>query len=99
MLSLRSESSVDENAILELTDDQKLMVGNFVLVQFSTKSTIVYFVGKIEEVLEAAEGFKIKYMRKKFNKNMFYYPADVEDISEVNRSDIIAVLPDPILEN
>lgn len=37
-------------------------------------------------------------MRKKFNKNMFYYP-DVEDISEVNRSDIIAVLPDPTLEN
>ena len=42
--TLRSESSLENNnSILELTDDQKIEIGNYVLVQFSTKTTIVLY--------------------------------------------------------
>lgn len=97
LFSLRSETSLDNNSILELTDDQKIEIGNFVLVQFPTKTTIVYYIGKVLEEVGLNE-FKVKFLRRKFNKNRFFYP-EVDDIPEVNRHDIIAILPNPILIN
>lgn len=97
MFSLRSESSLENNSILELTDDQKIEIGNFVLVQFPTKTTIVYYIGRVLEEVGFRE-FKIKFLRRKFNKYKFFYP-EVDDIPEVNQEDIIAIMPDPVLIN
>lgn len=97
LFSLRSDSSIGDNSIMELTDDQVIEIDNFVMVQFPTKSTVVYYIGRILEEIGHQE-FKIKFLRKKFNKNKFYYP-EVDDIAEVNRIDIITILPDPVLKN
>ncbi|XP_050509590.1 uncharacterized protein LOC126886642 [Diabrotica virgifera virgifera] len=97
LFSLRFESSLGLNSIPELTDDQQIEVGNFVLVQFPTKTTIVYYIGEVLKEVAFKE-FKIKFLRRKFNQNRFYYPK-VDDIPEVNRQDIIAIMPDPVLTN
>ena len=57
----------------------------------------LYYIGKVLEEVGFGE-FKIKFLRRKFNKNKFFYP-EVDDIPEVNHEDIIAIMPDPVLIN
>lgn len=76
-----------------MTDDQTPQIENYVLVQFPTKSSVIYYVGRIEEIPEDDE-CKINFLRKKFATNKFSNP-DIPDISVVNRMDIIDILPNP----
>ncbi|KAG5893502.1 hypothetical protein JTB14_031645 [Gonioctena quinquepunctata] len=97
LFSLHSESSIGANSTVELTDDQTLQIENYVLVQFPPKTSVIYQVGRIEEIPEIDE-FKIYFLRKKFETNKFVYP-DIPDISDVNRMDIIAIFTDTKLVN
>ncbi|KAJ8915409.1 hypothetical protein NQ315_008298, partial [Exocentrus adspersus] len=100
VFSLRSDSTVSEHTLLELTDDQVIKVDDYVLVQFPTKSTVVYYVGNVIQVMSDSnesvsrpyitEECKIKFLRKKSNKTVFFYP-DVDDIADFERRDIIAI--------
>lgn len=72
LFSVRSESSIGGSSVYELTDDQVIKCDNYVLVQFPTKSTIVCYVGRVLQELGDGE-YKIKFLRKKFGKNLFFF--------------------------
>ena len=64
------------------------------MVEFKTKK-LVYFVGKILNVLEKDE-FGISFLRKSSKiMGKFFFPA-IQDISVVKLVDIKMILPQPI---
>lgn len=75
-----------------ITDDDEIHQNDFVLVKFSLKMSVSYYVGKVIESLNLNE-FQIKYLRRKVPGYKFYYPL-VDDISTVDRSDLVLKLPD-----
>ena len=42
-----------------LTEDPKIGVNDFVLVQFLTKKTIVYYIGRVEDIDSDMESYHI----------------------------------------
>lgn len=91
-----SESGDDfSNEDIELNVDFAIKIKDFVLVKFETKEKN-YFrhaVGRVLDVMEEDE-FRIKFMKKSTKTDTFKYPVD-DDISEVNKIDIVMVLPEP----
>jgi hypothetical protein len=82
----------EDNLPDELLDDETVSVGDFVLVRFSTKKKVLYFVGHVQELLDCDE-YLVKFLRRRKNYG-FCYPA-VDDISSIPRKEIIAKLPKP----
>jgi hypothetical protein len=82
----------EDNLPDELLDDETVSVGDFVLVRFSTKKKVLYFVGHVQELLDCDE-YLVKFLRRRKNY-CFCYPA-VDDISSIPRKEIIAKLPKP----
>lgn len=81
----------DHGKINELLDDEKILEGDYVLVKFATKKRIVHYIGKIVEILENGE-FLVKFLKK--NARGFIFP-EIEDISSVERKDVVSKLPRP----
>lgn len=63
---------------------------DFIIVKFATKSTVVYYVGQVLSV--SGNNIEVKFMRRKNNSNTFVFPI-TEDISVIERDDILSVLP------
>lgn len=76
-----------------LNDLESLKQQSFVLVRFTTKKTIKYYVGEIKEVLPDNE-FIISFLRR-YKENKFVFP-NVEDVSTVHINDIELHLPHPL---
>lgn len=80
----------DSNKPKEITE---INVNSFVLVKFTTKKTIKYYVGKVIRLLDDGE-YEIRFLRR--HGKQFVFP-DVEDVSSVLLEDIELHLPDPYL--
>lgn len=78
---------------VERNDTEEIVVNDFVLVQFATKKTNVFYVGHIED----ADGltYKVKFIRRFRQTWKFAYP-ETEDCSEIDRGDIVIKLPQPV---
>lgn len=88
---VESSDTDEENGICELNEDEEIVIGDFVLAKFTTKTQIIYYVGRIEEVHKCFED-EVSFYRRKGNK--FHLP-DVVDVSTVERKDLAAKLPRP----
>lgn len=101
-ISIRSESSSDYdiNAECNLLEkgfedgDQELKNEDFVLVRFQANKKNFYYIGTILRI-ETSEA-EIKFLRSHKVIDKFIFP-NVDDISIVNKRDIVLVLPKPTL--
>ena len=75
--------------------DNELKVGEYVLVKFLTKKTIVHFAGLITEK-NYEDYFLVRFMHQKPSQNVFIFPDNVDE-SLVHVQDIIMCLPDPTI--
>lgn len=83
-------SDEELQSLPKLHIDTKFNVGDFVLVKFHSKLASCYYIGQIIKSLEELE-FEVKFLRRKDKSNTFVFPI-VEDVSNVNRGDIVAFL-------
>lgn len=91
-------SSARDMKLEEVTwtqDKNKIEINDFVLVKFCTKKSILYYVGKVRSH-EYDDGFDIQFMRKKETCSTFFFP-EQEDISYVEKEDIILKLSSPVI--
>lgn len=72
-------------------DHGTIEVNRWVLVQYATKKTTKYYVGKVIEK-NGADEWQIKFAR--FRKNKFIWP-NVEDEDIVDSANIVRILPEP----
>lgn len=91
-IDMGSESDNNE-AMQELLDDDILKEGDYVLVRFPTKKTVRHYVGQITEAQDQIE-YLVKFLRKR-GSDAFSFP-DTDDLSIVNRQDILVKLPKPL---
>lgn len=82
----------DFDGIEHLLDDQKISVGDYLLVKFTTKKRVVHYVGKVEEFFDDHD-YQMTFLRK--NRNGFHFP-NIADCSTISRSDIVSKLPKPV---
>lgn len=82
----------NEDNVLSLLDDDKINIGDFLLIKFPTKKRIRYYIGQVLNV-EEADTYEIKFLRKKGSFG-FVFP-QVDDISTIMRFDVVAKLPKP----
>lgn len=82
----------DELEDLEELKDFNLSAGDFVLVRFPVKNSMVHFIGQILELNSNIA--KIKFLRRKGRSATFYYPP-VDDITNVEVDDIISKVQQP----
>lgn len=83
------DNLTDSEAELKtLLDSDPIILEDFVLVRCDANS---FYVGQVVRVVDSND-FDIKFMRK--NGNYFVYPL-IEDISQILRSEIYAILPKP----
>ena len=80
----------EEECLKQLEFPTNIAVGSWILVKYSTKKTLRYYVGQILE--ERDEMIKVKFLRRK--GNYFIWPT-VEDISSITEDDVVRVLPAP----
>lgn len=85
-----SEGSLDEDYHMEVRNED-LFIGDFIVVKFCTKKTIVHFVGQIIE--KNGDELQVKFLRRKGLK--FYFPL-VDDISTVEIEDVLRKLSSPL---
>lgn len=76
-----------------------LKSGDFIIVNFSLKTSTVKYVGEIVNVTDDSE-LEVKFLRSKMSKKgngepTFVYPI-IDDVSVVNKSDVVAKLPSPM---
>ena len=84
--------------------DENLTADTYVLVKYTTKSTVSYYVGKIQaslpdkDLIDSDEnGIDVKFMKRVPSKSQSYsfiWP-DNEDVDTVDKDDIEIVLPNP----
>lgn len=86
----RSSSDLEEFEALSNSDFEN---GDFVLVKFPTKTTIIHYIGRVENNIND-HLLSIKFMRRKGNGQTFVFP-DVEDVTEIDSLDIVAKLHTP----
>lgn len=86
-----STSDVSLKEINWVEESVKIEKGDFVLVKFCTKKSVVYYAGKIHN--SDSDEFEVQFMRKKLGCK-FVFP-EQEDISYVEKRDIILKLPTP----
>ena len=85
------DSSVEEFPIFR-DADFIVNVNDFVLTKFSSKTSIVYYIGQV--LSKELNQYEIKFLRRKNTSNTFAFPA-VDDISNIERDDIMMVFPIP----
>lgn len=99
---MKDSSSESELSDLELMEcensgkssdemqDTKMCVGDYVLVKFATKKTLIHYVGKIENLYEADEEYDINFLRKSSARS-FSFPYS-KDTALVGREDIVVMI-------
>jgi len=97
--SMTPNKSDDSDSIFEEVDDEEfeflldsdmINEGDFLLVQFPTKKTIVHFIGVVTGFFYNNE-YKVKFLRKTSHSYCFSFP-EVVDESSVERRDVIGRL-------
>ncbi|KAG5863234.1 hypothetical protein JTB14_021530 [Gonioctena quinquepunctata] len=84
--------SADDDELNELLDDEQILRDDYLLVKFATKKRSLHYVGKVIDVMENGE-FEVIFSKKCIKG--FVYP-EVEDISYIERKDIVSKLPKPM---
>lgn len=77
-----------------LCDDEVVNVNDYVLVKFSQKDIKkkdVFYIGQIQKIFETTD-FDVKFLRK---HHQFYVFPLIDDVSQINRSDIVCKLEQP----
>lgn len=82
----------EDDTFLQETDIE-ICEGNWVLVSFFTKRTVKHFVGHIISMTDGLP--TVKFLRRVRNSSFFVWPQE-EDISEIQKEEIVVVLPNPI---
>lgn len=77
-----------------LCDDEETKIGDYVLVKLAHKTRFKFYVGCIQAVYGHSD-FDIKFLRKKHGGSFFFFP-EVEDLSQIERNEIISKLPNPV---
>lgn len=72
--------------------DKLIKESNWVLVSFPTKKTIKHFVGHVISVNTGI--LTVKFLRRVKQTSFFVWPQQ-EDISEVDKEDVVVILPNP----
>lgn len=85
--------SEEENSLEVLNDEDIINKNDFLLIKFIVKSTTIHYVGKVIDIIKPNE-YMIHFLRRKVPGYKFIYPV-VDDISAVNRSDVVLKLPQP----
>ena len=81
-----------EEETMQIDEDlSKILVNDFVLVKFATKTAIKYFVGQVEEISE--NEYFINFL-KMIRKYAFVFP-EKKDGSHVSQEDVILKLSNP----
>ena len=88
-----SDDISDECNDIEEFDDENLDKGDFVLVRFPLKTKMIHYIGQILSINN--ETLEVKFLRRKGLSNTFKFP-DVEDISNVDKDDILSKLSTPL---
>lgn len=92
-----SNVSSDEDMNLPLSIFKTAKAMDFVLVKFSQKKQILYFVGQILTDVGENNEYDISYLRRSAKKdNNFYFPLE-PDMASVPIQDIELLLPNPSL--
>lgn len=86
------DSSLDEFPIFR-EQDFLVNVHNFVLIKFSTKTSLIYYIGQVY-LSKSLNSYTIKFLRRKNISTTFAFP-DIDDIVTVERDDIMTVFPTP----
>lgn len=86
----------EEDEINFDTSISDLLENDFVLVEFCTKKTKVFYVGLIEKRHLDVKSYMIKFMRRRGDTWKFYFP-DQDDVYEVEEKDIRMKLPQPTM--
>lgn len=76
----------------EIASNEEFQIGDYVLVKFPTKTTVVHYIGQLEKI--DSQVFIVKFMRRKGSGHSFHFP-DVDDIAEVDLVDIVAKVHPP----
>ncbi|KAG5892453.1 hypothetical protein JTB14_009861 [Gonioctena quinquepunctata] len=72
---------------------ETIEIGDFLLVRFAKKKSIVHYVGKVTSKYSFSE-FEITYLRKKSTSYVFIYPY-VEDTASADIANVMTKLPKP----
>ncbi|KAG5876260.1 hypothetical protein JTB14_022283 [Gonioctena quinquepunctata] len=72
---------------------ETIEIGDFLLVRFAKKKSIVHYVGKVTSKYGFSE-FEITYLRNKSTSYIFIHPY-VEDTASVDIADVMAKLSKP----
>ncbi|KAG5877814.1 hypothetical protein JTB14_013743 [Gonioctena quinquepunctata] len=88
--NLNSEELIEE---VGPPTSETIEIGDFLLVRFARKKSIVQHVGKVTSKYGFSE-FEITYLRNKSTSYVSIYPY-VEDPASVDISDVMAKLPKP----
>lgn len=75
-----------------------IMEGDWALVQFPGKKSVKYYVGLVlpEDNDTEYDELRMKFTRKTiFNQNLVFKFPPIDDISHVQKNDIIKLLPQP----
>lgn len=86
-----NDSSLDEWPI-SMEKHFVINVHDFVLTKFSTKTSTMYYIGQV--LAKELNQYEIKFLRRKNNSTTFAFPL-VDDILNIERDDIVMVLPTP----
>lgn len=86
------QEEINYNKPDQLIDNDKIECGDYLLVKFCTKKRILFYIGIVTKECNNQE-YSVSYLRK--YKNGFHFP-QTEDVSIIQRSDIVSKLPKPI---
>lgn len=84
------EGGVEE---FDIPKPEHINIGDFVLVKFEKKKSVVYYVAKIISKYSLTE-YQVLYLRKNSRSYIFVFP-DVEDQASVDFKDVVLHLPKP----
>lgn len=84
---ISDEFSEEENTIEPFQDEDIINETDYLLVKFSLKSSVIYAIGIVLEVVNLNEHV-VTFLRRKAPEYKFYFP-QVDDISTDDRCDII----------
>ena len=91
-----SENECEQVSLGEVTG---VNVGDYVLIEFDTKSMKVFYVGCVLSEKDEDGDYEVEYLRKKHVKDSargtIFVKASTEDISSVPAKQIRALLPPP----
>lgn len=75
------------------SEDTEIKPGDFVLVRFCTKRSVLYYVGRVEH--SECNELKVEFLRKKKGCWKFSFP-EQNDTSFVDKRDVMFKLPNPV---